>query len=192
MIHGNPVPRNLSDLVEAGGMDDAVDLRDRGYSGQKLRDQLARRYPNAYSQSIRALADRSIAVRQAGRRLAAAQSTEEAASIDVPLIEGAPAGLTASFGVQYNPGRGGEPIMLHAWVRNADTLTVGELEALGAELLERAEFTGETRYERLVQWIEAARLRASQGDEEAAAELRRFRDRLTMGEIKLTAAMRGR
>lgn len=173
-------------------MDDAVDLRDRGFSGQRLRDKLSALYPGAYHQSIRALADRSIGVRQAVREVLLAPPTQEIYEFAIPLVEGAPKGITATFTVEYTPPDSRVPMLLHAWVEEADALTVAQLGEIGAENLERGVLRGTGSPDRLRQWLERQRLLAAQGDEEAQQKLQRFRARLDTGSIKITAIMKGR
>lgn len=191
MPKGNPGPRNLSEMVEAGGLDTAVDLRNRGYSGQRLRDVLSRQFPSAYHQSISALADRSIYARQAARAIMDSQTGSEVSSVSVPRVEGAPAGITATYAVDYTPQGARKPITLHAWIEHSENLTVGDLETVGPEFLGRAEFREVGSPSRLRQWVRDKERRTAEGDEDAAEKLSQFRARLASGNIRLTSVVRG-
>lgn len=191
MPKGNSGPRSLAELVKDGGLDTAVDLRNRGYSGQRLRDMLSRQFPNAYHQSISALADRSIYTRQAARALADSQTGTDVSAIDVPAVPGAPAGITATYSVDYLPKGADRPITLHAWIEHSEQLTVGELESIGPERLDRGELKQTGCGSRLSQWVARQRQLAAEGDDEAAANLQGFRSRIIAGTIRLTSVVRG-
>lgn len=189
---GNPKPRNLSQLVDAGAMDDAVDLRDRGYSGQRLRDKLSRLYPKAYHQSIRALADRSIQVRQARNALRESPPETPVSAVDVPFLPGARPGVTTTFEIPHVPPGASNPAPLRVRVEHSEGLTVGQLLEQGQQFIERWLFQTTAGYERLAQWLETQRLAALAGDDQAEADLRNFLSGLNPDDARITAVILGR
>lgn len=188
MPHVNPDPRNLADLIEHEGMETAVELRNRGYSGQRLRNKLSALYPNAFHQSIRALADRSIQARRAAK---IATNTPDPLKVDpatVPQLPGAEPGVTGTFEIQYTPEQTGEPRPLRVEITSMEKVTIGEAFAMARAML----MAGEFKYpERLSAWVRKRRAEAARGDESAREALRRFEQKIDAGQISILEIIKG-
>lgn len=188
---GNPNPRTLADLVQADGMSDAVDLRQKGYSGVRLRDRLSRMFPNAFSQSIRALADRSIGVIQSIRRLVSMDFSTGGELIQADPTPGATPGVTVTFSIDQTFPGSSQQTALRVDIQHAETLSVGQIQAKGRELLDQTPSTVKGSPERFLQWLEEQRLLAEGGDAAAAERLRENQARVIQESLRISSVIRG-
>lgn len=188
---GNPNPRTLADLVQADGMSDAVDLRQQGYSGVRLRDRLSRLFPNAFPQSIRALADRSIGVIQSIRRLVSMDFSLGGELIQADPTPGAPPGVTVTWSIDQTFPGSTQTTALRVDIEHAETLTVGQIQDQGRELLSQVPAKVKGSPERFLSWLEEQRVLAEGGDAAASERLRENQARIIQESLRISSVIRG-